>query len=69
MNNFDCQIYRDTVWVDSFIAWIKKGDWFRLGKSMDTYVANEDAVHDEDGWHVDADWHRKNSKEDVKREF
>ena len=62
---YDCLIWRNSRWVQSPLSWIRKGDWFKIPGSDATHVANEDAFQDEDGWHVDADMHRKDQNEKV----
>lgn len=69
MPEHECSILRGTEWVPSPLWLIKKGDFFRMTGADDVYQANEDAVVDEDGVHIDADWHRKDPTEGVERNF
>jgi hypothetical protein len=59
----ECFIFRDGMWYGAPLHVIEKGDWFRIPGSESTHIANEDAYHDEFGWHVDADMYRRNDEE------
>ena len=60
---YDCLRWEYSTWFPAYLCQIKKGDWFKIPGSDATHVANEDAFKDEDGWHVDADMHRRDPNE------
>lgn len=53
----DCYIFKHGDWVPAHLSMIRKGNWFRLIGGDKTFIADEDAVENDDGWDVDAHYH------------